>query len=67
MVKSTTGRRGRGHTDSTDHENGQGNAPWEWDGHDDDPQGDLRDLYNEPEEPGADDYDWAAEEDEEDD
>jgi hypothetical protein len=67
MVKSTTGRRGRGHKGSTDQENGHGKAPWEWEDHDDDLRGDLRDLYAGTEEPGTDDYNWAAAEDEDDD
>lgn len=67
MVKSTTGRRGRGQQGSTDNENDHGEASWEWEDHDDDPRGDLRDLYNESEDPDATDYDWAAAEDEDND
>jgi hypothetical protein len=67
MVKSATGRRGRGQKDSTDLKDAHGKAPWDWEEQDEDPQGDLRDLYNAPEDSESDDYDWAAEEDEEDD
>jgi|GEM_PF-1681873 len=67
MVKSTTGRRGRDYKGSTDNVNDHGKAPWEWEEQDDDPRGNLRDPYDETEDPGTDDYDWAAEEDEDDD
>lgn len=67
MVKGTTGRRGRGHKGCTDNEDEHESAPWEGEEQDDDPRGDLRDLYNEEEDPDADDYDWAAGDDEEED
>jgi len=67
MVKSTTGRRGRGHKGCTDSEHKREKAPWELEEQDDDPQGDLRDLYNDTEDPVSDDYDWAAGDDEEED
>lgn len=68
MAKNTTARRGRMHKARGDDDlERQYDDPWAGDSMDNDPRGDLRDSYEEPDDHGSDDYDWPSEEREDDD